>query len=66
MLTKYDVTIGIVTVRSLLLGSTDVAPELPVDVGRGVVSTFAGTVDIVIAVVVVVEAWVTGVDFDIS
>ena len=29
------------------------------------VSTFAGTVDIVIAVVVV-EAWVTGVDFDIS
>lgn len=65
MLTKYDVTIGIVTVRSLLLGSTDVVPEPPVDAGRGVVSTFAGTVDIVIAVVVV-EAWVTGVDFNIS
>lgn len=65
MLTKYDVTIGIVTVRSLLLGSTDVVPELPVDVGSRVVSTFAGTVDIVIAVVVV-EAWVTGVDFNIS
>ena len=53
MLTKYDVTIGIVTVRSLLLGSTDVVPELPVDAGSRVVSTFAGTVDIVIAVVVV-------------
>lgn len=65
MLTKYDVTIGIVTVRSLLLGSTDVVPEPPVDAGRGVVSTFAGTVDKVIAVVVV-EAWVTGVDFNIS
>ena len=66
MLTKYDVTIGIVTVRSLLLGSMDVVPEPPVDAGRGVVSTFAGTVDKVIAVVVVVEAWVTGVDFNIS
>lgn len=65
MLTKYDVTIGIVTVRSLLLGSTDVVPELPVDAGSRVVSTFAGTVDKVIAVVVV-EAWVTGVDFNIS
>lgn len=65
MLTKYDVTIGIVTVRSLLLGSTDVVPELPVDAGSRVVSTFAGTVDIVIAVVVV-EAWVTGGDFNIS
>lgn len=65
MLTKYDVTICIVTVRSLLLGSTDVVPEPPVDAGRGVVSTFAGTVDKVIAVVVV-EAWVTGVDFNIS
>lgn len=65
MLTKYDVTIGIVTVRSLLLGSMDVVPEPPVDAGRGVVSTFAGTVDKVIAVVVV-EAWVTGVDFNIS